>query len=190
MAHDRGLMQAKAPAEPEGEAARRWLSFGRQGRRKYLSVSREDVAQIVRDLDGSPLSQVEQDGDHLSGRRATLAIEHGAGQRQGGAADFQDARSNPHARAVKKLAPEVDLDPNDRDRERAPADGVAHLREEGDAGRLEEPVDRCVIAVAQGVEIREPDAVLDPVAVERRLETIRGGHGILTRLAEAAPLLE
>jgi len=72
--------------------------------------------------------------------------------------------------------PEIDLSPDDWNRERASADRVAGIGEKRDARGFEEPADGGVVAVAKGIEIREPDPVLDPMAVEGRLKAVRGGH--------------
>jgi hypothetical protein len=55
------------------------------------------LAQVGRDLDGSPLGQIEQDGNDLCSCCAALAVEDGAGQRQRRATDPQDAGSDPRA---------------------------------------------------------------------------------------------
>src|SRR5215203_3655158 len=72
--------------------------------------------------------------------------------------------------------PEIDLHTNDRDREISSADREACICEEGHARGFEEAADGCVVAMAKRVEIREPNTVLDPVTIERRLKRVRGGH--------------
>src|SRR4051812_561290 len=44
-----------------------------------LGVGFEGLAQIVGELDRSAPAQVEQNGDHLGGRRAMLGLEHRPG---------------------------------------------------------------------------------------------------------------
>jgi hypothetical protein len=53
--------------------------------------------------------------------------------------------------------PEIDLDTNNRDRETSSADREAGICEEGHARGFEEAADGCVVAMAERVEIREPD---------------------------------
>src|SRR5215207_6108182 len=136
--------------------------------------SPQRLAQISWDLDGSPLLEIEQDGDHLGDGRAAVVVKDRASQRQRRAAKPQDAGSDPHTRAIQNLEPEIDLDANDGDRERASADRLAGLREKGDARGLEEAADRRVVAMAKRVKVREPDPVLEPVTIERGLKAVRG----------------
>src|SRR3954471_15747119 len=118
-----------------------------------------------------------------------FAVEHRPGEREGRAAEPENAGTDAHPRPIVKLAPEVDLDAHDRDRQRAPASRIAGVGEERYARGLEEPADRGVIAMTERIEIREPNAVLDPVPIEGGVEAFVGGHVGPSRLWRlAAPV--